>query len=306
VTLSRLHLLRANAELGVLVLRPELIDRLRQAPLGCTNGVPVFIAHVGRHRTLLCQQRKYNLQPWRFVVVRNPEQKRRLREAAMGQAKVEEAGAVIVCCGDPNAPRGRNLDEVLAEAAKHGFSEEQNRKVKEAISSGFGKPAGNAMGVAPEWAVWINRHVMIALTTMMWMAEVLGYDTAPMEGFSEDKVKAVLNIPDSIRVVALLGIGRLKGPDKRYAGRHELRDVCFADKWYVSVLARLTLEACAVGFNSTYSRRSERFYGDALWESVRAARSLIRGLHDRNRGNALVLVRTMSARLRTLVLPIHP
>jgi nitroreductase len=50
----------------------------------------------------------YNLQPWHFVVVRNPEQKRRLREAAMGQAKVEEAGAVIVCCGDPNAPRGRN------------------------------------------------------------------------------------------------------------------------------------------------------------------------------------------------------
>jgi nitroreductase len=173
----------------------------------------------------------YNLQPWRFVVVRNPEQKRRLREAAMGQAKVEEAGAVIVCCGDPNAPRGHNLDEVLAEAAKHGVSEEQNQKVKESISSVFGKPTGNAMGVAPDWAVWINRHVMIAFTTMMWMAEVLGYDTAPMEGFYEDKVKAVLNIPDSIRVVALLGIGRLKGSDKRYAGRHELHDVCFAEKW---------------------------------------------------------------------------
>jgi nitroreductase len=149
----------------------------------------------------------------------------------MDQAKVEEAGAVIVCCGDPNAPRGRNLDEVLAEAAKHGFSEEQNRKVKEAVSSVFSKSAGNAMGVAPDWAVWINRHVMIAFTTMMWMAEVLGYDTAPMEGFYEDKVMSVLNIPDSIRVVALLGIGRLKGPDKRYAGRHELRDVCFAEKW---------------------------------------------------------------------------
>jgi hypothetical protein len=91
----------------------------------------------------------------------------------MGQAKVEEAGAVIVCCGDPNAPRGRNLDEVLAEAAKHGVSEEQNRKVKEAISV-FDKPAGNAMGVAPDWAVWINRHVMIAFTTMMWMARANG------------------------------------------------------------------------------------------------------------------------------------
>jgi len=173
----------------------------------------------------------YNLQPWRFVVVRSAEQKRRLREAAMGQTKVEEAGAVIVCCGDPDAPCGRNLDDVLAEAAKHGFSEEQNRKVREIITSVFSKPAGDAMGVAPDWAVWVNRHVMIAFTTMMWMAEVLGYDTAPMEGFFEDKVKSVLNIPDSIRVVALLGIGRLKGPDKPYAGRHAMCSVCFAETW---------------------------------------------------------------------------
>jgi nitroreductase len=173
----------------------------------------------------------YNLQPWRFVVVRTAEQKRRLREAAMGQPKVEEAGAVIVCCGDPDAPRGRNLDAVLTEAAKHGFSEDQNQKVRETITSVFGKPAGNAMGVAPDWAVWINRHVMIAFTTMMWMAEALGYDTAPMEGFFEDKVKSVLNIPASIRVVALLGIGRLKGPDKPYAGRHVMRSVCFAETW---------------------------------------------------------------------------
>src|SRR5262249_18052835 len=67
----------------------------------------------------------YNLQPWRFVIVRDAEQKRRLREAAMGQPKVEQAGAVIVCCGDLDAPRGRNLDEVLAESVKHGFSENQ-------------------------------------------------------------------------------------------------------------------------------------------------------------------------------------
>ncbi|MGC2500073.1 MAG: nitroreductase family protein, partial [Acidobacteriaceae bacterium] len=33
----------------------------------------------------------YNLQPWRFIVVRTPEQRRRLRSAAFNQAKVEEA-----------------------------------------------------------------------------------------------------------------------------------------------------------------------------------------------------------------------
>ena len=177
----------------------------------------------------------YNLQPWRLVVVRDLERKRRLREAAMGQPKVEEAGAVIVCCGDLNAPRGRNLDQVLAESARHGFSEEQSRKVRETVSGMFGRPAGNAMGVAPDYAVWVNRHVMIAFTTMMWMAEVLGYDTAPMKGFFEDKVKSALDIPDGVRVVALLGIGRRKGPDKPYAGRLEVTNVCFAEKWGQSI-----------------------------------------------------------------------
>src|SRR5690348_1995640 len=43
----------------------------------------------------------YNLQPWRFIVVRDGEQKKKLRAAAFGQAKVEEASAVIVACGDP-------------------------------------------------------------------------------------------------------------------------------------------------------------------------------------------------------------
>jgi nitroreductase len=173
----------------------------------------------------------YNLQPWRFIVVRSQEQKRHLREAAMGQPKVEEAGAVIVFCGDLNAPRDNNLEDVFAESLKHGFSEDQNQKVKEIINKTFNAPAGNAMGIAPDYAVWINRHVMIAFTTMMWMAETLGYDTAPMEGFFEDKVKSVLNIPNHVRVVALLGIGKRKGQDKPYAGRRKPKNLCFMEKW---------------------------------------------------------------------------
>jgi nitroreductase len=67
----------------------------------------------------------FNLQPWRFVVVQDLEQKRRLREAAMNQPKVEEAGAVIVFCGDLKAPLSNDLDVVLAESEKHGFTADQ-------------------------------------------------------------------------------------------------------------------------------------------------------------------------------------
>ncbi|ASQ46171.1 nitroreductase family protein [Legionella clemsonensis] len=173
----------------------------------------------------------YNLQPWRFIVVRDQKQKQDLREAAMNQPKVEEAGAVIVFCGDLNAHRGQSLDKILTESEKHGFSKEQNEKVRAIIKKTFDAPAGNAMGLAPDYAVWVNRHVMIAFTTMMWMAEILGYDTAPMEGFFEDKVKNLLGIPEDIRVVALLAIGKRKGEDKKYAGRRQLKEICFAEEW---------------------------------------------------------------------------
>jgi nitroreductase len=77
----------------------------------------------------------------------------------------------------------------------------------------------------------VNRHTMIAFTTMMWMAECLGYDTAPMEGFFESKVRQVLGIPERIRVVALLGIGKRKGADKPYGGRLPAQKIVFAEKW---------------------------------------------------------------------------
>ena len=56
-------------------------------------------------------------------------------------------------------------------------------------------PDTNVFGLTPDYAVWVNRPVMNAVTTMMWMAEVLGYNTGPMEGFFEDRVKSTLDIP---------------------------------------------------------------------------------------------------------------
>ena len=52
------------------------------------------------------------MQPWRFIVVQHPEQRRRLRGVCYNQAKVEEASAVIVACGDRDGWR-RDLEEML-------------------------------------------------------------------------------------------------------------------------------------------------------------------------------------------------
>jgi nitroreductase len=166
----------------------------------------------------------YNLQPWRFVVVRDAVQRKNLRPATMGQVKVEEAPVVIVACGDAEGWRDPALREMLRISKEHGFGgDAEHAVIRQKVYAAFEKH--------PNIALWLNRHVMIAFTHMMLMAEALGYDTAPMEGFFEDKVKALLKIPEQVRVVAILCIGRRAGEDKPYAGRLPLAHTVYAEEW---------------------------------------------------------------------------
>lgn len=56
-----------------------------------------------------------NRQPWRFVVVKDPERKAKLAEACRMQAFIANAGAIIVALSDPkSSPRWHALDTMIA------------------------------------------------------------------------------------------------------------------------------------------------------------------------------------------------
>ncbi len=198
------------------------IDERRATP--SFNGAPMDsedllrILHAG-----LKAPSGYNLQPWRFIIVRTPEQRRKLRGACFNQAKVEEASVVIVACGDADGWRNGDLDEMLRLGREGGMPESYAHQSKINIP--------NYLSDHPNLTAWLNRHVMLAFATMMWMAESLGYDTAPMEGFEEERVREVLRLPLSYEVVALLAIGRGKGVDKFNPGRFSLTRLVFGEEY---------------------------------------------------------------------------
>lgn len=176
----------------------------------------------------------YNLQPWRFIVVRDAAQRKALRGAAFNQPKVEEAPVVIVAVAALKAWQQGDLDKTLALSKEHGFTDAQVEGARKAVTGALGGSPGDVCGWGPDWAVWGNRQVMIALTHIMLMAESLGYDTAPMEGFMESQVKSVLGIPadnTQYRVVAMLAVGHLKGEDKKFAGRLPLDYIAYDNSW---------------------------------------------------------------------------
>jgi nitroreductase len=166
----------------------------------------------------------YNIQPWRFVVVQSPEQKKRLRAASYNQAKVEEASAVIVACGDADGWR-KDLDLMLQQGLAGGMSEGYAAQARNSVPNYLSSFSSDQM------KAWLNKMVMIAFTHMMLMAEVKGYDTAPMEGFEQDKVHEVLRLPMSYWVVALLAVGHLKGADKFDGGRFDLAHTVFGEEF---------------------------------------------------------------------------
>ncbi|MBB5339393.1 nitroreductase family protein [Tunturiibacter gelidoferens] len=166
----------------------------------------------------------YNLQPWRFVVVQSVEQKKKLRGASYNQGKVEEASAVIVACGDTDGWR-KDLDLILEKGRKGGMPESYAAQAQSSVLNYMSSfSSGQMQG-------WLNKQVMLAFTHMMLMAEVMGYDTAPMEGFEQDKVHEVLRLPLSYWVVALLAIGHVKGPDKFDGGRFEIGHTVFGEEF---------------------------------------------------------------------------
>lgn len=165
----------------------------------------------------------FNMQPWRFIVVRSPEQKKKLRSASFNQTKLEEASAIVVACGDADGWRSGDVDEMLRLGRDGGMTESYAAQAKEMVP--------NFLSNHPNLSAWLNRHVMVAVTHMLLTAETLGYDTAQIEGFEAEKVREILKLPLSFHVVTLLAIGHLEGPDKYDGGRFDMARTVFAEEY---------------------------------------------------------------------------
>ena len=164
----------------------------------------------------------YNLQPWRFIVVRSAENRKRLQQVAFNQPKVAQAPVVIIAVGMKEEWK-QTADEVFREGAERGAGKPEQVESARQQAVGFISSMDAPM--------WVNRHTMIAVTTMMYVAEVYGFDTAPMEGFDAAGVKREFAVPAEGEVVALLAIGRAKEPDKPYTGRFPLSRIVFAESF---------------------------------------------------------------------------
>ena len=139
----------------------------------------------------------FNVQPWRFVVVETPELKERLAAAAFNQRQVHSAPAVVVLYTDMKGSLEK-LDAIV----HPGMSPEQQEATQRTIRNMFAKQSED------ERETWAQGQGYIALGYLLLAAEARGYQTSPMAGFDLAAVKALLNLPENVRIPALVAIGR--------------------------------------------------------------------------------------------------
>lgn len=169
----------------------------------------------------------YNLQPWRFIVLRDQASKEKLQPCAFGQAQVVQAPVVLICCGDRNVGDPDYIEQVIELGkANDAIDENYANVMRKQIPLGFERqPSYGSL------EVWTNRHVMLAVAHMMIVAKSYGVDSCPMEGFSAEQVKEAFNIPDHVDVCCLLCLGFATEPHKHYGGRFDLSKLFYRETY---------------------------------------------------------------------------
>ena len=129
-----------------------------------------------------------NGQPWKFIIVKDKDLRKKLVLACKNQEFIGEASVVIVgCATNPNYKMGNG---------EHSYTID----------------------------------LAIALDHMSLQAASLGLGTCWIGTFYQDQVKKVLDIPEEVRVVALMPVGYPKELGSK-RGRKPLSEIVCYDKY---------------------------------------------------------------------------
>lgn len=135
-----------------------------------------------------------NIQPWRFVVIRSPEIKEKLKAATIFRFALK-APVVIACCTDLTAldTRPDRVVELFQAGVFDGVE----------VDGEYVSPERSKEQVL----TYLNMNVGIAVTHMMLKAVDSGLGTCWIGGFDPVKVKEILALDDDLHVTALLPVG---------------------------------------------------------------------------------------------------
>lgn len=150
---------------------------------------------------ILLAPSSFGIQPYKALVITDPDVRERLKPAAYGQAAITDASHLIVfvykrTLGE--ADIDQFIDRIVevrgqTRASLLTLEDAVRSSVRRAVDGGYIE-------------TWNSRQAYIALGLLVETAALLNIDTTPMEGFDPQKVNEILGLTDH-SAVALAAVG---------------------------------------------------------------------------------------------------
>ena len=166
----------------------------------------------------------YGLQPWKFIVVQNPEIRQQLLPLSWGQTPVTDASHLVVLAYKEKMDEA-HIGQFLKKTA-------QVRGIEESTLDGYKNMMIGDVIKGPRSEVinwWAQKQVYIAMGTLLTTAALMEIDTLPMEGINPAEYDKVLGLENSgYKTVAAIACGYRAADDGyQFAKkvRFDLKDV---------------------------------------------------------------------------------
>ena len=160
----------------------------------------------------------FNIQNWRFVRVTDPAQRKAIRAAAWDQAQVEDASELLVLCFDSRA-----WDR---DPARYWHLAPQ--EVQDFLIPAIGDYYRDRPQVERDEGM---RSCGLVGQNLMLVAQELGYQSCPMDGFDYAAVGEIIGLPADHEIAFMLVIGKgIKEPWPR-PGQLSLAEVLVENRF---------------------------------------------------------------------------
>jgi len=156
----------------------------------------------------------YGMQPWKFVVVKNPETRKKLREVAWNQPQITDASHLVVLSSREKIDQ-TYIDNYISSIAKErGVTVESLSDFKDMLDGSLS---------AMQQPAWRSNQVYIALGVLLMACANAGIDACPMEGFDRDAFNKILGLREKgVAAQVLCAVGYRVADDK-YAKLKKVR-----------------------------------------------------------------------------------
>ncbi|GEM04906.1 putative NAD(P)H nitroreductase MhqN [Halolactibacillus miurensis] len=153
----------------------------------------------------------FNLQHTHYITVLDPSMKKALKEAANNQHKVQTASAVIIVTGSKIAHE--QAGTIYEGLHSLGILNKQEYDLMVSDTVNFYHAGGEVF--KRDEAI---RNGSLSAMLFMLAAKDQGFDTCPMIGFDQLKVKELLEIDDDQEVVMMITLGKEKVSSRKPRG----------------------------------------------------------------------------------------